>query len=377
MTDAHDVPGDKNLDSPQGDTAAGTREESGGGRASHPSGPVLRKVPRRRTELSLDDYFAGVRAGDRTILSRAITLVESTRAEHRELAHQLIQKILPYSGNSVRIGITGVPGVGKSSFIESFGVHLASALHKRLAVLAVDPSSTRSGGSILGDKTRMQELAARDDVFIRPSPSCGSLGGVTRASRETILLCEAAGYDTILLETVGVGQSETTVHGMVDFFLLLVLAGAGDELQGIKRGIMEMADGIVVTKADGSNRQAAELARHTYKNALHLFPPAAYGWTPEVLTCSAHHHVGIAEVWDMVDRYALHLKNHSYWQLKREIQLRSWLKDAIISQIEEEFFADPVIVPQYQAYEEKIVNGTVSPFKAASELVRTYRTRHC
>src|ERR1700739_1619229 len=249
--------------------------------------------------LSIDEYVEGVLKKDISVLARAITLVESSKAEHQEISKQIIEKILPHTGKSVRLGITGVPGVGKSTFIEIFGQILVQKNHK-VAVLAVDPSSTLSKGSILGDKTRMEVLSGKNDVFIRPSPSGGSLGGVERKTRESILLCEAAGFDYILIETVGVGQSETEVHHLTDFFLLLMLAGAGDELQGIKRGIMEMADGIVITKADGTNVAKAKTARADYANAIHLFPPTESGWIPEVKICSSTERTGITEVYEMI-----------------------------------------------------------------------------
>ncbi|HSH50986.1 MAG TPA: methylmalonyl Co-A mutase-associated GTPase MeaB, partial [Bacteroidales bacterium] len=254
---------------------------------------VIKKFRKnKKTERSVQEYVDGIINGNRTILGQAITLIESSLPDHHQIAQEIIEKCLPYAGNSIRIGITGVPGVGKSTFIESMGKYITSKGNK-LAVLAIDPSSERSKGSILGDKTRMEELATDTNAFIRPSPSAGSLGGVARKTRETIVLCEAAGFNTIFIETVGVGQSETAVHSMVDFFLLLMLAGAGDELQGIKRGIMEMADAIVINKADGGNIQKAELAKNQYQNALHLYPPAPSGWIPKVLTCSSLVKTGI------------------------------------------------------------------------------------
>ncbi|MDP4290279.1 MAG: methylmalonyl Co-A mutase-associated GTPase MeaB, partial [Bacteroidota bacterium] len=261
---------------------------------------------KRKKQLSVDEYVDGILKGNRIILSQAITLVESSLHAHKILAQQIIERCLPYSGNSFRIGITGVPGVGKSTFIEAFGTYLTSMGHK-LAVLAIDPSSSRSRGSILGDKTRMEDLSIDPNAFIRPSPSAGSLGGVARKTRESIILCEAAGFDIIFIETVGVGQSETAVHSMVDFFLLLMLAGAGDELQGIKRGIMEMADAIVINKADGDNLLKAQTAKVEYQNALHLFPTAESGWNPEVETMSARKKEGMDRVWDIIQRYREHV----------------------------------------------------------------------
>ena len=270
----------------------------------------------RPANLSVQDYLQGILSGNRVILSKAITLIESSKKEHQELAQEIIEKCLPHSGKSFRLGITGVPGVGKSTFIEAIGMYLIGQ-GKKIAVLAIDPSSQRSKGSILGDKTRMEDLANNPNAFIRPSASAGSLGGVARKTKETIILCEAAGFDTIFVETVGVGQSETAVASMVDFFLLLMLAGAGDELQGIKRGIMEMADMILINKAEGDNLQKAKLARTQYENALHLFPPAPSGWTPLVETCSALHHQGMETVWKMIEDYLKLVENNGYFDKNR------------------------------------------------------------
>lgn len=252
--------------------------------------------------LSIQEYITGLKAGNIAVLSKAITLIESSKLEHKQLAQELIDAILPFAGKSVRIGITGVPGVGKSTFIESFGMHLI-AEGKKVAVLAIDPSSSISKGSILGDKTRMEKLSIHPNAFIRPSASSGSLGGVTYKTHEATLLCEAAGFDTIIIETVGVGQSETEVSTITDFFLLLMLAGAGDELQGIKRGIMEMADGIAITKADGANATKAKGARAEYANALHFLPPSESGWIPEVKTCSSYEGIGINEIHEMIEKF--------------------------------------------------------------------------
>lgn len=262
--------------------------------------PYLKRVKKR--EYSVDEYIEGILKGDITCLSQAVTLVESNNIQHQEIAQQIIERCLPYTGNSMRIGITGVPGAGKSTSIDSFGMYLVKQ-GRKLAVLAIDPSSERSNGSILGDKTRMEQLSREKNAFIRPSPTAGSLGGVARKTRETIMLCEAAGFDTIFVETVGVGQSETAVHSMVDFFLLIQLAGTGDELQGIKRGIMEMADAIIINKADGDNIDKANLAASHFRNALHLFPMPESGWMPKVLTYSGFYALGIKEIWDMVDDY--------------------------------------------------------------------------
>jgi len=275
----------------------------------------------KKIKRSVQEYVDGIITGNRTILGQAITLIESSLPEHNQIAQEIIEKCLPYAGNSIRIGITGVPGVGKSTFIESMGKYITSKGNK-LAVLAVDPSSERSKGSILGDKTRMEELATDPDAFIRPSPSAGSLGGVARKTRETIVLCEAAGFNTIFIETVGVGQSETAVHSMVDFFLLLMLAGAGDELQGIKRGIMEMADAIVINKADGENIRNAEQAKNEYQNALHLFPPTPSGWIPKVLTCSSLVKTGMDEVWKVIHEFIEKQKSSNFFALKRKEQAK-------------------------------------------------------
>lgn len=269
--------------------------------------------------LSINEYLDGLRSSNIAVLSKAITLIESKHAEHQELAQQLIDTVLPMTGNSVRIGITGVPGVGKSTFIEAFGMYLIGA-GKKVAVLAIDPSSNISKGSILGDKTRMEQLSIQKNAFIRPSASGGSLGGLTWKTREATLLCEAAGFDTIIIETVGVGQSETEVSTICDFFLLLMLAGAGDELQGIKRGIMEMADGIAITKADGANADKAKGARAEFANALHFLPPHPSGWIPEVKVCSSLANTGITDVWQMIEKYVQHQYANGYFKEKRNEQ---------------------------------------------------------
>ena len=266
--------------------------------------------------------------GNSTILSQAVTLVESVKPEHQAIAQEVIEKCLPSSGNSIRIGISGVPGAGKSTSIDVFGLHVLEKGGK-LAVLAIDPSSERSKGSILGDKTRMEQLSVHPESFIRPSPSAGSLGGVARKTRETIILCEAAGFDKIFVETVGVGQSETAVHSMVDFFLLIQLAGTGDELQGIKRGIMEMADGIVINKADGTNIDKAKLAATQFRNALHLFPAPDSGWTPQVLTYSGFYNIGVKEIWDMVYEYIDFVKANGYFEYRRNEQSKYWMYESI------------------------------------------------
>lgn len=339
------------------------------------SSPLNPRFRRRSKPLpELDTLRQKVLEGDRTALARAITLVESTRSDHQTLARQLVDEIMPHTGNSYRIGITGVPGVGKSTFIEAFGKYLIHDFDRRVAVLAVDPSSARSGGSILGDKTRMPELSNDPKAFVRPSPSSCSLGGVTRKTRETILLCEAAGFDTLLIETVGVGQSETSVAGMVDFFLLLMLAGAGDELQGIKRGIMEMADGLTITKSDGDNIPHAEAARAAYQGALHLFPAADSGWIPRVTTCSALGNLGMDEIWQMLGEFRIQLSLSGQWKARRRGQLRSWMRETIEHELLDRFYATPGMTSRLAHAEEQVMNGEVSPFASAMNLLELARS---
>lgn len=326
---------------------------------------------RKRRQLSPSDYISGIIKGDISMLSQAVTLVESALPEHQQIAQEVIEKCLPYSGNSVRLGITGVPGAGKSTFIEALGMHLMRSNHK-LAVLAIDPSSERSKGSILGDKTRMEELSVAPNAFIRPSPSAGSLGGVARKTRESILLCEAAGFDTIFVETVGVGQSETAVHSMVDFFLLLQLAGTGDELQGIKRGIMEMADGIAVNKCDGNNKEKVGLARIQYQNALHLFPAPESGWTPSVVTCSSVENTGIAEVWEMIQDYVTFSKTNGYFEVHRNSQSKYWMYESINEHLKTNFYQNETIKKQLQKAEENVLSNKISSFVAAKQLLDSY-----
>lgn len=342
------------------------------GVASAPSiNPTLKTSPRRK-RLSVKAYVEGVRAGDRVVLGQAITLVESTRPEHQTLAQDIIDQCLPHTGHSMRVGITGVPGVGKSTFIEALGTHL-TARGRRLAVLAIDPSSTRTRGSILGDKTRMPLLAADPHAFIRPSPTAGSLGGVARATRETIYLCEAAGFETVFVETVGVGQSEVAVHAMVDFFLLLVLPGAGDELQGIKRGIVEMADALVVTKADGANVEQANEARREYRNALTLFPPKESTWRPGVLTCSAFTGEGIQEVWKAIEAYRVHTTANGFFETNRRQQARGWMLQTIEHHLRTHFFAHPGVKAAMERMEQAVADGKISSFAAAQQLWAIYR----
>lgn len=329
------------------------------------------KPRRKKKSLSVQDFVQGILNQEVSILGQAVTLVESSLPEHQEIAQEVIEKCLHYAGNSIRLGITGVPGAGKSTFIEALGMHLVNN-GKKLAVLAIDPSSERTKGSILGDKTRMEELSVAKNAFIRPSPSAGSLGGVARKTRESIILCEAAGFDTIFVETVGVGQSETAVHSMVDFFLLIQLAGTGDELQGIKRGIMEMADGIAVNKSDGNNIEKSELARRQFKNALHLFPMGESGWSPEVVTCSAIEKNGIPEVWEMVTKYVDFVKQNGYFDHKRNDQSRYWMYESINEQLKSDFYNNDKISTLLKQLESQVLSNDISSFVAAKKALETY-----
>ena len=326
---------------------------------------------KRKPMPTAGEMVEGILKGDVTLLSRAVTLVESLSPDHQALAQEVIEKCLPYSGNSRRIGITGVPGAGKSTSIDVFGLHVLRNGGK-LAVLAIDPSSERTKGSILGDKTRMEELSVHPSAFIRPSPSAGSLGGVARKTRETIVLCEAAGYDNIFVETVGVGQSETAVHSMVDFFLLIQLAGTGDELQGIKRGIMEMADGIVINKADGDNIDRARLAQAQFRSALMLFPKTASGWSPEVLTYSGYFELGIPEVWDMIDRYFEFVKANGYFEMKRSEQARYWMYETINEQLRANFYNNPEIERMLAEAQDRVLTNRQTSFAAARQVLDHY-----
>lgn len=325
----------------------------------------------RKKQPSAQELVDRILAHDKTALSRAITLVESTNAEHLVKANAIIQACLPHANKSFRIGITGVPGVGKSTFIEVFGKYLTS-LGKKVAVLAVDPSSTISHGSILGDKTRMEELVKDENAYIRPSASGETLGGVARKTRETIILCEAAGFDTILIETVGVGQSETAVHSMVDFFLLLKISGAGDELQGIKRGIMEMADAIVINKADGDNINKSKLAKAEFNRALHLFPAKKSGWIPMASACSSYTKDGIAEVWGIISDFKTLVQSNHYFEQKRHEQNQFWMLETINNQLQSNFYNNPEIIKLLEKNKKAVENDEISPFAAATNLLNTY-----
>ena len=327
---------------------------------------------RRKPLPEVSELVDGIVKGDITMLSRAVTLVESTAPDHYARAQEVVEKCLPYSGDSRRIGITGVPGAGKSTSIDEFGLHVLKTPGAKLAVLAIDPSSERTRGSILGDKTRMERLSVHPLAFIRPSPSAGSLGGVARKTRETIVLCEAAGYNNIFVETVGVGQSETAVHSMVDFFLLIQVAGTGDELQGIKRGIMEMADGIVINKADGDNIGPAQLAQAQFRSALQLFPPTPSGWKPEVLTYSGYYGKGIDEVWQMIDRYFAFVKENGYFERKRRQQARYWMFETIDEQLRSHFYNDPDIAANLVKLEREVETNRRSSFTAARDILDRY-----
>lgn len=326
---------------------------------------------RRKQRISPEEIIHRIIAQDKVALSQGITLIESLNVEHHKMAEQIVEGCLPYANRSVRIGITGVPGVGKSTFIESFG-KLLTSLGKKVAVLAIDPSSSVTGGSILGDKTRMEELVKDENAYIRPSASGDSLGGVARKTRESIILCEACGFDTILVETVGVGQSETAVHSMVDFFLLLNLAGAGDELQGIKRGIMEMADAVVINKADGENVKRAQMAKVDYNRALHLFPKKASEWIPKVRTCSAINHTGIKEIWEMIEEYLQLTNDNQYFENSRKEQNQYWMMETINEHLLMHFYNNPLIKAQINQNKKAVQNSEKSPFTAAQSVLNLY-----
>ena len=358
------------MEHPENDSAYKGLKVNCGVETLGPVNPYLSQMRRKRaTQLSVNDYVEGILRGDVTVLSRAVTLVESLLPEHRAIAQEVVERCLPFSGKSVRVGITGVPGAGKSTSIDAFGMHLLSRNNGKLAVLAVDPSSEKSKGSILGDKTRMERLSAHPRAFIRPSASAGSLGGVARKTRETIVLCEAAGYDTVFVETVGVGQSETAVYSMVDFFLLIQIAGAGDELQSIKRGIMEMADGIVINKADGDNAEEARRAAVHYRNALQLFPMPASGMRPKVLTYSGFFDLGIAEVWGMIDEYIMNVKANGCFDERRHSQHKYWMYESIDEQLRMRFYNAPGMEEVLKKYEQLLLSGKMTSFAAAADVL--------
>lgn len=326
--------------------------------------------PKRR--LTAEQYINGILEGDRVVLSRAITIVESNLESDKSLAKEIVQAILPKTGNSFRIGVTGVPGVGKSTFIETFGKHLIDLGH-RVAVLSIDPSSQRSKGSILGDKTRMEMLTTMEEAYIRPSASGDTLGGVANKTGETMLLCEAAGYDVILIETVGVGQSETAVHGMTDFFLLLMLSGAGDELQGIKKGIMEMADMLVIHKADGDNVKKSEMAKLQYSNALHLFPVSESGWTPVVTTASSYENRGIDEIWSKMMEFKSVVKANGYFDENRKQQQIQWMYNNIHEELRRLFYSSNSVQNSLKGLEKEILESRISPVKAAEKIISEFK----
>lgn len=345
--------------------------------APQPPRELMARVSNRRRSLTREQCVKGILRGQRSVLAQAITLIESSRAVDRELAEQIIDDCLPHSGNSIRVGITGVPGAGKSSLIEVLGTFLISgggiaADGQKVAVLAIDPSSQLSGGSILGDKTRMNSLAASEMAFIRPSPSRGTLGGVAQRTREAMLLCEAAGYRNIFVETVGVGQSETAVHGMVDFFLLIMLAGAGDELQGMKRGVMELADLVAINKADGTNVAAAKRARNEAENALHYLPASPSGWTPRALNCSAQTGDGIIELWNCVLEQVSITKASGWFALTRQEQRRRWMHETIQQELRQLFESHPAIRKHMEALELDVLEGRITSSHATRMLLDMY-----
>ncbi len=337
--------------------------------------PHLKNIlaKKRKQQGNVAHYIQGIQKGDKVILSQAITIIESTRPADQKMAESIIEKCLPFANQSIRLGITGTPGVGKSTFIEAFGSHLVEQ-GKKIAVLAVDPSSQISGGSILGDKTRMEKLAHLENVFVRPSPAKFALGGVARKTRETMILCEAAGFDTILVETVGVGQSETLVYSMVDFFLLLLLPGGGDELQGIKRGIVEMADLVLINKADGDRVKLAKRTSIDYKNALHLFPPKTSNWTATALICSALTNDGIEEVWEQIGKYIKLTKENQYFENNRQQQAKYWLEAAISQGLQTAFYQNEVVQKALIKIEQAVLKNELSPFQGAEQLLKLFKT---
>lgn len=336
---------------------------------------AIKTLKHKKTEEILtEEYVQGIISGDKILLSKAITIVESSLSEHQRIGQKIIEKILPYTGKSVRIGITGVPGVGKSTFIEALG-NLLVKDKKKVTVLAIDPSSSRTKGSILGDKSRMYTLSTEGNAYIRPSPSSGTLGGVARKTRETILLCEAAGFDVILIETVGIGQSETAVHSMVDFFLILMLAGAGDELQGIKRGIIELADLLVINKSDDDVQDKIKLAIREYSNALHLYPAKPSTWIPKVSSCSSITTDGIQNVWHIIEEYFSLTKRNNFFEVKRQEQSKYWFYETVNSELSNSFYQDKEIAALLVKLEEDVVLNRRNPFNAAAEIMRIYNQK--
>jgi LAO/AO transport system kinase len=351
-------------------TVIGKGVETCGGHTGFAKKKAFRKK-KTQTELNNEQLVKGVLQGNRSLLARSITLIESNAEHHFHQAQELLQQLLPYTGKAIRIGITGVPGAGKSTFIEVFGTYLCD-LGLKVAVLAVDPSSSISGGSILGDKTRMEQLARNPRAFIRPSPSGGRLGGIHRKTRETALLCEAYGFDVILIETVGVGQSEVIIREMVDFFMLLVLTGAGDELQGMKKGIMELADVIVVNKADGENRAQALKTKKEYNQILHFLQPATKGWQTKSYTCSSLHEQGMKEMWDVIKEFETTTKQIGVFEERRRSQTKEWMKSMIVDQLQNSFFYNPVIKELLPKVENEVISGNKTVSIAVEELFAQY-----
>jgi LAO/AO transport system kinase len=332
---------------------------------------IKKHVVKRKKPLTVEDYYQGILNKDRVLLARAITLIESNAPRHFEMAQELLQQLLPHTGNSIRIGISGVPGAGKSTLIESFGTMLCNLGYK-VAVLAVDPSSSITGGSILGDKTRMEKLKRHENAFIRPSPSAGTLGGVTRKSLETILVCEAAGYDVILVETVGVGQNEVTVRSMVDFFLLVLITGGGDDLQGMKKGVMEICDAIAVNKADGDNRVRAEVAKGEFKMIIDYLRPATEGWKSQVLTCSALFDDGVEAIWEMIETFVKVTKASGVFYSRREAQTLEWVFNTVIHQLTHRFYNHDGVKRMIPKLKEALKSGEISGTKAAMTLLDVF-----
>lgn len=327
---------------------------------------------KKNSAIPLKEYVDGISSGDRMLLSKAITLIESNNPVHFKLSQQIVNKCMQNPTRSIRLGITGIPGVGKSTFIEALGTYLIENYKKKIAVLAVDPSSESSHGSIMGDKVRMVNLSNNQNAFVRPTPSSGFLGGVARKTRETIILCEAAGFDTIMIETMGVGQSEFKVSSMVDYFLLLLMAGAGDEIQGIKRGIMEIADGFVINKADGNKKQGASIAKKEIENSIKLLPVKDSGWTPSVFTCSSTLNEGLDDIWDDISNFHSAGIENGYFDNRRKTQLKQWMKETILFKLEQNFINNKKIQNMMKEIESDVVNEKLSPYSAADKLLKTY-----